>query len=79
MASIERTCYPRLKKSFTNPELDEFYTPTQEEIYFVKNHANGDEPQLHLLVLLKTFQKLGYFPFIEEVPPPLDIEYTFKL
>jgi hypothetical protein len=71
MASIERTAYPRLKKRFANPELDEYYTPTPEEIYFVKNHAKGDEPQLHLLVLLKTFQKLGYFPAIEAVPPEL--------
>lgn len=68
MASIERTVYPRLKKSFTNSELEDYYTPIQEEIYFVKNHAKGDEPQLHLLILLKTFQKLGYFPAIEDVP-----------
>ncbi len=68
MASIERTVYPRLKKRFTEPELREFYTPTEDEIYFIKNNANGDEPQLHLLVLLKTFQKLGYFPNLDDVP-----------
>ncbi len=67
MASIERTCYPRLKKRFTENDLQSFYAPSETEIYFVKNHANGDEPQLHLLILLKTFQHLGYFPSIEEV------------
>lgn len=71
MAAIERTAYPRLKKRFTKSELHDYYTPTEEEIYFVKNHAQGDEPQLHLLVLLKTFQHLGYFPNIEDVPDEL--------
>lgn len=71
MASIERTVYPRLKKRFSSLELRDFYTPTEEEIYFVKSNANGGEPQLHLLVLLKTFQRLGYFPNIEAVPPEI--------
>lgn len=71
MASIERTAYPRLKKKFSNAELRDSYAPTEDEIYFVKNHANGDEPQLHLLILLKTFQHLGYFLAIEDVPPEL--------
>lgn len=68
MASIERTAYPRLKKSFTETELKNYYVPTEDEIYFVKNRANGEEPQLHLLIMLKTFQRLGYFPRIEDVP-----------
>lgn len=68
MASIERTAYPRLKKSFTDAELKEYYAPTEDEIYFVRNRANGDESQLHLLFLLKIFQRLGYFPPIEDVP-----------
>lgn len=68
MASIERTAYPRLKKTFTDDELKNFYSPTEDEIYFVKNRASGEEPQLHLLIMLKTFQRLGYFPRIENVP-----------
>jgi TnpA family transposase len=71
MASIERTVYPRLKKRFSSLELRDYYSPTEDEIYFVKNHANGDEPQLHLSVLLKIFQTLGYFPNIEDVPPEI--------
>jgi hypothetical protein len=68
MASIERTAFPRLKKSFTDTELKNYYAPTENEIYFVSNRANGEEPQLHLLFMLKTFQRLGYFPRIEDVP-----------
>lgn len=68
MASIERTAYPRLKKHFTKSELHLFYTPTLEEIFFVRETARNDEPHLHLLVQLKTFQRLGYFPPLEDVP-----------
>lgn len=68
MASIERTVYPRLKKTFTDAELKDYYTPTEDEIYFVRNHTRSDDPQLHLLILLKTFERLGYFPRIEDVP-----------
>lgn len=68
MASIERTAYPRLKKHFTKSELRLFYTPTLEEIFFVRETARNDEPHLHLLVQLKTFQRLGYFPRLEDVP-----------
>lgn len=68
MASIERTAYPRLKAKFTSGELKEFYTPSLEEVLFVRGTARSDEPQLHLLVQLKTFQRLGYFPALENVP-----------
>ena len=67
MASIERTAYPRLKANFTKSELRDFYTPTLEELFFVRETARRDEPQLHLLVQLKTFQRLGFFPNIEDV------------
>lgn len=68
MASIERTAYPRLKKRLTKSELRDFYTPISEEIFFVRETARNDDPQLHLLVQLKIFQRLGYFPDIEEIP-----------
>ena len=68
MASIERTAYPRLKQSFTKSELKDFYTLTLEETFFIRENARNDEPQLHLLVQLKCFQRLGYFPNLEDVP-----------
>lgn len=71
MASIERTAYPRLKQKFSKSELHDFYTPSWEEIFFVRETARNDEPQLHLLVQLKTFQRLGYFPNLEDVPESL--------
>lgn len=67
MASIERTAYPRLKQKFTPTELRDFYTPNLDEILFVRGNSRKDETQLHLLVQLKVFQRLGYFPNLEDV------------
>jgi len=71
MASIERTAYPRLKQSFSKTELIDFYSPKEDEIRFVQKTARREETRLHLLILLKTFQKLGYFPNLEEIPDSL--------
>jgi hypothetical protein len=70
MTSIERTAYPRLKKNLSGADLRDYYTPTVEETFFVQT-ARTDESRLHLLAMLKTFQRLGYFPDIEEVPEKL--------
>ena len=68
MASIERTAYPRIKQTLSKSEIQDFYTPTLEEKFFVRENARNEEPQLHLLVKLKCFQRLGYFPNLENVP-----------
>ena len=59
MTTRERTAYPRFKQSITADELTEFYTPTDEELALVQQHAKGDIPRLAFAVLLKCFQKLG--------------------
>lgn len=71
MASIERTAYPRLKQNLTKSELRDFYMPNSEEIEFVRQTARKEDTQLHLLVHLKLFGQLGYFPNIEDVPESL--------
>lgn len=71
MASIERTAYPRLKPSFTKIELSDFYTPTLEELHFVREKSRKSETRLHLLIHLKILQRIGYFPNIEDVPESL--------
>lgn len=68
MASIERTAYPRLKRTLTVKERKEVYTPTQSEIKFARNVTRGEIPLLSLLLLLKTFQRLGYFPRLADIP-----------
>lgn len=70
MTAIKRAAYPRFSKQYTPQELTHFFAPTQDEINFTRQviSANYPEPQLPLMLLLKSFQKLGYLPFIEEVP-----------
>ncbi len=68
MTSIERTAYPRFKRQFTTKELTEIYTPTKSEIAFAYNTTKGESNILSLLVILKSFQRLGYFPSIADIP-----------
>ncbi len=68
MTSIERTAYPRFKRYYTNKELRKIYTPTPSEKAFALSHTTGQNNYLNLMVLLKSFQRLGYFPKLEKVP-----------
>ncbi len=68
MTVIERTAYPRFKQYPSPKELAEFYTPTPEEIKFVKPRVKSHEGLLSFMVMLKSFQRLGYFPHPEQVP-----------
>jgi hypothetical protein len=68
MASIERTAYPRFNRTPTPHNLHALYTPTDAEIAFAQGAGRSRAHQLSLLVLLKAFQRLGYFPKLSEVP-----------
>jgi TnpA family transposase len=69
--SIAETAYPRLKSNFTIKELREIYTPTPEEVKFASNQTRTPETRLGFLILLKIFQRLGYFISLESVPEPI--------
>jgi len=62
------TAYPRFKTRLTSAELERFYTPTDEELAFCANVTRLPTTQLGFVVLLKTFQRLGYFVPSNEVP-----------
>ena len=68
MTSIERTAYPRFKRQLTTKELTDIYTPTKSEIAFAYATATGERNILNLLVILKSFQRLGYFPSLTDIP-----------
>ncbi|MBV9547425.1 MAG: DUF4158 domain-containing protein [Chloroflexi bacterium] len=68
MTSIERTAYPRLKRLPSAQELADVYTPTTEDLAFIRATARGPSPTLTLAVLLKVFQRLGYMPCLQGVP-----------
>ncbi len=61
MPTCAETAYPRLKNQIREKELTEIYTPTREELNLASQHTRKGATQLGFLVLLKTFQRLGYF------------------
>ena len=71
MTSLERTVYPILKTSLTPKGLAERYTPTSSEVEFAQSQARSTRGQLSVLVMLKAFQRLGYFPAVAAIPSPL--------
>lgn len=68
MTSIERTAYPRFKRQLTAKELTEIYTPNKSEIAFAYATTKGESNILNLVCLLKSFQRLGYFPSLMDIP-----------
>jgi TnpA family transposase len=68
MTLIDRTAYPRFKQYPDPKELAELYTPTQTEIKLVKSRTKSHEGFLCFMIMLKSFQRLGYFPHPECVP-----------
>src|SRR5438128_2012874 len=68
MALITRTIYPRFPTTFNAKDLHRDYTPTQEELGFVRRIAKGDAAVLNVMAMLKVFQKLHYFPHPVEMP-----------
>ena len=68
MATVERTAYPRFPKVFSTKELQACYTPDAEELEWATRSTRGQGPRLGLLVLLKVFQQLHYFPNLDSIP-----------
>jgi len=68
MAAIYETAYPILGDSFEEKELWELFTPSDEEIAFVKKQKIDVANHLRVLTLLKVFQHLGYFPMWSAIP-----------
>jgi hypothetical protein len=68
MVGISETAYPRMKSHPTARELDLIYTPNVEELALAGAHTRRPAPRAGFLILLKTFQRLGYFPQVADVP-----------
>lgn len=68
MVSVNETAYPRLKANSTPKDIEAIFTPSPAEIAFANVQAQRPAPRIAFLVLLKTFQRLGYFPRLADVP-----------
>jgi TnpA family transposase len=68
MPTIHETAYPRLKSSISRRELIDLYTPTEAEVELSIRVSKGQPARLAFLILLKAFQRLGYFIALRDVP-----------
>jgi len=68
MPSVHETAYPRLKASVSAKDLREVYTPNDVEHRLTKTISRGFTSRVSFLILLKAFQRLGYFVPLAEVP-----------
>lgn len=71
MTSIHETAYPRFKPELTQRELVDVYTPTDEEHRFARRNSRSAPARLYIILLLKTVQRLGYFPMLADMPAPI--------
>ena len=67
MTSIERTAYPRFGRLVSARELTGM-SPSADEVAWARDLARSDAHLLALVLSLKCFQRLGYFPKREDVP-----------
>jgi len=68
LASIDHTAYPRFKRVVSGRELSEVFSPTQDELAWARERTQNDRHLLALVVGLKSYQRLGYFPRLADVP-----------
>ena len=68
MLTIQETAYPRLKTNVSARDLATLYTPTPHEIALAQKATHGPVACLGFLLLLKTFQRLGYFVLVSQIP-----------
>ena len=71
MPGIRDTAYPQVKSTPSAKELEEVYTPNLVELVWAEKRTRERTPRVGLLVLLKTFQRLGYFVMLSDVPLPI--------
>lgn len=71
MPSVSDSAYPRLKSNPCPQDLQEVYTPNEVELLFAEERTRQPAHRLGLLLLLKTFQRLGYFARYADMPAPI--------
>lgn len=79
MVSVQDTAYPRLKSNPSVQALETVYTPTDEEITLAKSVTRGKVPRFGFLVMLKTFQTVGYPVQLSDVPQVIIFHIASKV
>lgn len=78
MTAIERTAYPRFKRILSAKDLEEIYTPTPAERFLALRSTKGTVAEIGFLVLLKTYQRLGRFVPLSDMPVSI-LNHIIKL
>ena len=68
MLSPRDTAYPVLKPNPSDRNLNELFSPNLWELAFAEERTREPAPTVGLLLLLKTFQLLGYFIRLDAIP-----------
>jgi hypothetical protein len=68
---IERTAYPRLPRTVSAREFDEAFRPSEDELTWARERTQSDAHLLGLVLLLKCYQRVSYFPRLEAIPVAL--------
>ncbi|MFL5704702.1 MAG: DUF4158 domain-containing protein [Ktedonobacteraceae bacterium] len=71
MTAIERTIYPRFTRTPSAKEVRALYTPVPADRAFVEKHARGPAQKFSLMIMLKVYQRLHYFPDLQTIPGPV--------
>jgi hypothetical protein len=77
--SIRDTAYPRLKAIPSRQDLKRLFTPSQAERAFADQYCGDPALLTCFLVLMKSFQRLGYFVALRDVPPLIVTHVANKL
>ncbi len=68
MTSIDRTVYPGFARMVSARELADAFTPVGDEVVWAGEKTTTGQHLLALVVWLKCYQRLRYFPQLDEVP-----------
>jgi Domain of unknown function (DUF4158) len=68
VTSVDRTAYPQFPRVVSGRELAEAFTPSDGEVDWARGRTKDAGHLLALVVWLKSYQRLGYFPKLAEVP-----------
>ena len=73
------TAYPRFKSRLVQSELECFYSVTDVELAYCDSATRSNTTRLGLVLLLKTYQRLGYFVTSEQVPNAIAEHVAFSM
>ena len=68
MTSIDRTAYPGFARMVSARELADAFTLVGDEVVWAREKTTTEQHLLALVVWLKCYQRLRYFPQLDEVP-----------